>query len=110
MILYYNFLNVSNQINFDEYFLGWKNRIVLHFEGMKGVHRVVTHKISGEHGTLFETWRNIGSPETVIDTELLPFLKAHSVPSVRVKNVDFDVIQTLSVIVEPFEVILVEID
>lgn len=109
-VLYYNFHNVSNQINFDEYFMEWKNNIVFCFEGLSGIHRVVSYRLSSDQGTLYKTWQQLGSPKSEISKDILPFLKSKSIPAVRVKNNDFSTNSSLSIVVEPFEVVLIEIE
>ncbi|AEE47100.1 helix-turn-helix domain-containing protein [Cellulomonas fimi] len=72
-----------------------------------GEYRVRERVINSEHGSAFDTWLRMGAPS--IDPQCVDYIRQVSVPQMIVNDLHVDGAVTVSAVLEPLEVRLIEL-
>ena len=85
-----------------------RSDVSLELKGLRaGTYRIREHVINTEHGSAFDTWIGMGAPS--IDRECVDYIRQASVPQMVVSDAVVDGDLTVSAVLEPLEVRLIEV-
>jgi xylan 1,4-beta-xylosidase len=83
--------------------------IEFRIEGLYGKYKITTYKLNREHGSVFDKWIDLGSPENMTQEELR-YLKGNSQPKIEIEELDLkgEYLKQMSIPVHGVELLIID--
>lgn len=102
-------LALNNNENYSIYEEKSLRELEFRIAGLYGKYKITTYKLNREHGSVFDKWLDLGSPENMSQEELR-YLKGNAQPKIEIEELDLkgEYLKKMSIPVHGVELLIID--